>query len=318
VRLDPAPTIDGDLSDACWGETPWTSEFSGLSDGVAPWLLTRAKLGWDEKNLYLAAELEEPHLRATATERDTLAFPDDDLRLYLDPDGDGHTYLELGINARGAVWDVLHVRPPADGGPSLLAWNVPGLRSAVAIQGTLDSPGDLDRGFTVELAIPFSALAGWAGTSAPPEVGDVWRMNLLRVRRPTDVAGESYTPLLDPETGAEAPPERWVWAPQGGVDMHAPGKWGFLHLVAADGAVPPPDAGARAGWALRLLYYRERAHFAREGRYTTDLRRLGLTEPPVAGVPWPPAISVTPHGFEAWLAAGGAIRRIDEEGRLRP
>jgi len=56
-------------------------------------------------------------------------------------------------------------------------------------------------------------------------------------------------------------------------------------------------------WLLRLVYYRQQAHHARHGSYTDDLNDLGLARAPLAGRPWPPAMAVTPHGYEASLPA---------------
>jgi len=41
---------------------------------------------WDDECLYIAAEMEEPHLWATLTEHDSIIFHDNDFEVFLDPD----------------------------------------------------------------------------------------------------------------------------------------------------------------------------------------------------------------------------------------
>lgn len=45
---------------------------------------------------------------------------------------------------------------------SVTGWDIHGLCTGIAVQGTLNHPGDEDRGWTVEVAIPWADLARWA------------------------------------------------------------------------------------------------------------------------------------------------------------
>ena len=91
---------------------------------------------------------------------------------------------------------------------------VPGLRKAIHVGGTLNDPSDTDRGWTVELALPWADLAEYAGRPVPPEDGDQWRVNFSRVE--WDVTGGKRRVHKVPDT----PEHNWVWSPQGVVDMH--------------------------------------------------------------------------------------------------
>jgi len=89
-------------------------------------------------------------------------------------------------------------------------WDFPGLRYAVFIDGTLNDNSDRDRGWTVELALPwsgFEALAAPDGRALPPRDGDTWRMDFSRFNQ--------YK---------EAPPATdsggWAWSPHGVWDSH--------------------------------------------------------------------------------------------------
>ena len=74
-------------------------------------------------------------------------------------DGDSHEYFEFEMNALNTGWDLRLPKPCKDGGPALNEWEIPGLKTAVHINGTLNHPADRDHGWTVEIAFPRSALA---------------------------------------------------------------------------------------------------------------------------------------------------------------
>jgi hypothetical protein len=225
-------TVDGRLDDRAWTEAEWSEPFVDIvgEDRPAPPLRTRFKMLWDDEYLYVAAELEEPHVWATLTKRDAVIHQDDDFEVFIDPGGDGLNYYELEINALGTVWDLLLVRPYRDGGPALHEWDIAGLRSAVSVQGTLNDPSDLDRGWTVELAFPWAALAEYAPGDRPPHPGQAWRVNFSRVDWHMEVTDAGYRKRTDPVTGKPLPEENWVWSPQGAVDMHRPEMWGNVRF----------------------------------------------------------------------------------------
>jgi len=237
------PSIDGALGDAAWRGVPWSDLFVDIEGDrrPAPALRTRMKLAWDDRYLYVAGILEEPHVWATLTERDAVIFHDDDFEIFIDPDGDRNAYYELEINALGTVWDLFLVRPYRDGGPALHGWDIAGLRSAVAVDGTLNDPADVDRGWSVELAMPWTALSEAAPGRRAPRPGETWRINFSRVDWDMDVIEGRYVKRTDPSTGKALAEHNWVWTPQGAVDMHRPEHWGFVTFsdeVAAGGAGP--------------------------------------------------------------------------------
>ena len=54
--------------------------------------------------------------------------------------------------------------PYRDGGPAIDAWDIRGLRTGVEVDGTLNDPLDEDRGWSVEIAIPWDVLQeAWVG-----------------------------------------------------------------------------------------------------------------------------------------------------------
>ena len=67
-------------------------------------------------------------------------------------------YSGSAINALGTGWDLLLPRPYKDGGRAVDRWEIPGLKSAVHVDGTINDPRDTDRGWSVELAFPWAVL----------------------------------------------------------------------------------------------------------------------------------------------------------------
>lgn len=226
ARAPSPPVIDGRLDDAAWDGAARSSRFIDIlgAAGPRPPLGTWVRVLWDDRALYIAAELEEPHVWAYVARRDAVVFDDDDFEVFLDPDGDGADYFEIEVNARGTVWDLFLPRTYRDGGVPDNAWDARAAL-AVGVHGSLNDPRDTDRGWTVEMAVPWAAFGHRAGVRTPPTAGDVWRANFSRVEWPVKLDGlRTYH-----EPGVLE--HNWVWAPQGVVDLHVPARWGRLRFV---------------------------------------------------------------------------------------
>jgi hypothetical protein len=169
--------------------------------------------------------MEEPDVWGTLVDHDSIIYNDNDFEVFVDPDGDRRWYFEVEVNALGTIFDLMLDRPYRDGGRPIIGWTPPGLRAAVWIDGTLNDPSDEDVGWSVEIAIPWTALAEHAGVPLPPRPGDVWRVNFSRVQWRHDVDDGVY--VRRPGTRED----NWVWTPQHAIDMHRPEHWGYVELV---------------------------------------------------------------------------------------
>ena len=224
-RAAAALQIDGRTDDAAWAKAAWTDWFVDIQGPPLPKprFRTRAKMLWDDDYFYVAAELEEPHVWATLTEHDSVIFRDNDFEVFLNPSGDGRNYFEFEINALNTGWDLFLPKPYREGGKADNSWEIPGLRTAVHVNGTLNDPRDRDRGWTVEIAFPWAAFASRAPVRRPGP-GDEWRVNFSRVEwRMNVVSGEYVKPPGEKE-------DNWVWSPQGLINMHVPDRWGFVRF----------------------------------------------------------------------------------------
>ena len=214
--------VDGKLDDPAWQKAPWTSDFVDIEGDAKPHpkFRTRVKMLWDDQYLYIAAELEEPEVKATLTQHDSVIFKDNDFEVFLKPLPDTKSYYEFEINALNTGWDLFLPKPYNEDGQPDNGWNIAGLKTAIAVQGTLNRAHDKDRGWTVEIAYPLSAFA--SKQQVPhPKPGTTWRINFSRVE---------WTP-------GQAKEDNWVWSPQGVIDMHVPSRWGYLHFSAKNVAI---------------------------------------------------------------------------------
>jgi hypothetical protein len=217
--------VDGKLDEAAWQKAPWTGLFVDIEGSAkpAPRFPTQVKMLWDDNYLYIGAELTEPDVWATLTQHDSVIFRDNDFEVFLNPSGDSRNYFEFEINALNTSWDLFLPKPYREDGHADNSWEIPGLKSAVFVNGTLNHPGDRDRGWTVEIAFPWSAFVDRSGFGRP-KPGDQWRVNFSRVEWKTEVVGGEYKKLPGRE-------DNWVWSPQGVIDMHRPEKWGFVRFL---------------------------------------------------------------------------------------
>ncbi|HLO97271.1 MAG TPA: carbohydrate-binding family 9-like protein [Fimbriimonas sp.] len=233
MRLYQAPflssieILDGRLDKAPWTSCPWSEDFVDIEGDIRPLprFRTRMKMFWSSDGLYIGAEMEEPHVWGTLTERDSVIFHDNDFEVFLDPDNDGYAYAELEINALNTVWDLLLIRPYREQGRGVDGWDIQGLRTAVHVDGTVNDPSDTDKGWSVEICIPWHALWEISKGTVPPEKGDQWKINFSRVQWMTDVVDGQYVK----REGLKE--DNWVWSPQGVVDMHVPSMWGLVEFV---------------------------------------------------------------------------------------
>ncbi len=242
-------TIDGRLNETAWQRAPQSSSFRDMISGAETFRDTRAAVLWDEEYLYVGYWIEEPNLQATLTERDALIYQNNDVELFI---AGSDTYYEFEINAYGTIYEVFFIweesylngmydtipglsrnesgrkpfygvgyKPhPRGSRIGYWKWDFPGLQSAVYIYGSLNNDKDRDRGWTVELALPWSGMSVLAmsdNRSLPPQNQDVWRMDFSR-----------FNQYKEPSPANDS--GGWVWSPHGVFDSHVPECFTYIHF----------------------------------------------------------------------------------------
>jgi hypothetical protein len=187
VRRASAPIrIDGVLDEWDWiaAERLLCRRFSHEPEDTMPLREQTQVAGlWDDENLYLAFIIQDREIWATLEEPGVRLFPEECVELFLDPDGSGEQYIEVQINARNNIRDLLidgSVKNPSYPEFDRMAqWDFQCLKKAVKLYE--DREGR-HAGWTLELAISWKEFSfsrrGW-----PPRPGDEMRINFCRYER---------------------------------------------------------------------------------------------------------------------------------------
>lgn len=284
-------SLDGNIQKDFWDEIPYTCDFTDISgpDFPTPRFRTRAKMCWDENNLYVAALLEGDEIWAHVTDRDAVIFADNDFEIFIDPDSDTQQYYEFEMNARNTVWDLFLTKAYRDHGSPINSWDIKGLRTAVHIDGKLNRPGSFNRSWSVEVVLPFTSLMECTPGKNRPLPDEYWRMNFSRVQWQVDIEDDTYKKKMQADGFTPLPEDNWVWAPTGVVNIHYPELWGFVFFVDSPSKKPViPDIEQRK-WILRELYYMEHRHYDEYGCFLRN---------PQVRLPFPITVQITDHTFE--------------------
>ncbi len=314
-----AVEVDGRLDERAWRVVPWSQAFLDIEGTVRPLprFLTRMKMTWDSESLYIGARMEEPHVWGTLTEHDSVIFHDNDFEVFIDPDGDNHEYYEFEMNALNTGWDLFLPRPYKDGGKADNGWEIPGLRTAVYVAGTLNDARDQDRFWSVEIAIPWKVLAEHAHKASPPVPGDRWRFNFSRVQWKHELVDGKYRKV----PGLRE--DNWVWSPQGIIDMHRPERWG--EVIFAGGAEIPGffrrDPLREIRDALMTVYHQQRSFRRGNDHWAESLAELGLGAGDFRRLGELPRIVLDEEGYRATLTTrlrGGRLvtMQVRQDSRL--
>jgi len=212
LRTSQPIQIDGILNDAAWVAAPMLGPFLNNRDGSPSPLKTEARVLYDDQFLYFASRFEDENIWATMKNRDEHLWTEEVFEVFLRPDLQYKSYIELEVNPLNALIDIylLDVRNPLH----YEGWNSEKIAWAVQVDGTVDGKGG-DRGWSCELALPMEDIV--PAPNIPPKPGDRWMLNLYRVES-------------KPQKAALA------WSPTYRNDFHTPDKFGVI--VFSDKQVP--------------------------------------------------------------------------------
>ncbi len=257
--------IDGNLDKFPWNACQPSPPFVDMVTGTAAFLETTCAALWDEENLYIAFWISEPDIQAQMTERDSRVYLENDVEVFI---GGDDCYYEFQINARGTIYEVFYIWQEAykanrrfqvpqfdltarnvdvlggfqDGSRyekhpkgkrwAFMDWDFPGLKWAVKLDGTLNDNTDIDKGWTVELAFPWSGMKSlWHEGERTMKEGDTLRIDFSRFQK---LNYNGQTPQRHPG---------WSLNPHGIYDSHIPECFSYVHL-SADRVKNPMSPGS--------------------------------------------------------------------------
>lgn len=185
---DRAPKIDGRLDDDAWKAAAVIEHFPAFWAKAAtkPAHAMKARLLWDRDNLYFAGEMTDADVRAYGTRQNDHLWNGDVFEMFFKPDKDRPEYFEFQANPNSVRFEAAFTARNQPTEP--FEKRTPrGMAAVAVVDGTVDQPGDADRGWTVEGKIPWTAFGP---TFRRPEPGADWSFALCRY----DYYGPEKTP----------------------------------------------------------------------------------------------------------------------------
>lgn len=242
--------IDGKLDDTAWQTATKTTSFVDLITGNPTLHQTQGAVLWDSHALYVGFWVTEPNIEAKYEQRDDRIYLENDIEIFI---AGRDAYYELELNAKGTIYEALFVwrnrykpgnyhrvpqlgRSAADsrlfdgvdlnGHPrgkrfAFMRYDLPGLQTAVHLNGSLNDRTDTDQGWTVELALPWtslSVLSASENATSSPRPGEQLRLNLFRFNK-------YKTAIPAEDSGGWALSKHGVW------DSHIPELYPIVTLT---------------------------------------------------------------------------------------
>ena len=181
---------------------------------------------WDDYYFYAAFRVRDGDVIGTNTTTTSEPQQDDDMEVFFETD-DAHAKVrtpqtfQMAVSAaQGAYFSV------GDGTKIPKGKAVYSYKYAVTVNGTLNKPEDTDKGYDVEMAIPWSEM----GRSGPPAPGATWGFNVIsRDRDSLTTPGDKFYSLSDKVHGKNdvQNPSKWTqitFAAGGTETASTPGK----------------------------------------------------------------------------------------------
>lgn len=186
--------IDGKADEPAWTKAQELTDFAVYWQKRKPKTATKARLLWDDENLYFTADMEDSDLYADIKGHNNMPWLNDVFELFFKPAADKLRYYEFQVNAANAQLELFLPSRGAGGWQRFAPLTKFGMESAVNLRGTLNQWEDKDEGWSVEGRIPWPAFKASGGR---PKPGDKWRFALCRY---------DYSVAFDkPETSSTAP-----------------------------------------------------------------------------------------------------------------
>lgn len=167
--------VDGRLDDPAWRGVPALTLQFPWEEQTGAKQRTSVRLLWDSEYLYIGYQCEDADVVAHYDHRDDPTYKDDAVEFFVNPKPSQGFYYGLEMNARGTLYDYFYAYPQL----LLKRIDFSGVALATYVDGTLNMTSDKDRGWSLEVAIPWANFVE-LGFDAAPKAGTVWTANFNR------------------------------------------------------------------------------------------------------------------------------------------
>lgn len=212
-------TIDGKMKERDWKTTEDRS-FDYFYRIVEPTdkQETTFRMLWDENNLYVFFACKDQYLTSSEKERDGKPYLDDCAEIFFIPAPDSlDIHFGFELNLYKAPNDFIYVNNFYKGQAVALQGFNPDYEMEVEINGTINNNSDIDKGWSMEFAIPLELFQG-GDRFFPVRKGTQWAFLAARQDR-NEVKGtrrstSTLFPIYDMSKG-----------------VHQPSRFGLLEFV---------------------------------------------------------------------------------------
>jgi hypothetical protein len=191
VYTQSAISIDGILDESAWRRAAPVFLKNNRSDQeVNREVSTRVMTCYDDSTLYIGFVCSDPDIWTSFTRRDEHLWTEEAVEVFIDVDDVPDTYVEIEVSPANVLFDSYIVDPQNINIPATAAFNLPGIRTAVKIAGTLNVRADRDSGWSVEIAAPFRDLA--MASTKNVTAGMSIKVNFFRLDKNQGTASAGY------------------------------------------------------------------------------------------------------------------------------
>lgn len=177
-------TIDGKRTEPSWQSAePRSFEYFYHAEKETDSQKTVLRMLWDDHAVYLFFECEDQFITARETKRDGQPYYDDCAEIFITPVPVSRPmHLGIEVNLYKASNDFISFPNFYEGrGGAMKSYN-PDFEVEVFVDGTVNDNSDLDRGWTMEMAIPTSLFAN-VSAFTPVKEGNMWTIMAVRQDR---------------------------------------------------------------------------------------------------------------------------------------
>ncbi len=176
--------IDGKMDEASWSKTEArTLDYFYRVDKPTDQQKSTFRMLWGKEKFYVFFEMEDQYITARETKRDGQPYLDDCAEIFFitAPDSlDTHFGYELNLNK--TVNDFIFFNDYVKGKDVVYKSFNPDFEVEVTYDGTINDNSDIDKGWTMEMAIPYSNF-GELGEVVAIEAGNKWAFLAIRQDR---------------------------------------------------------------------------------------------------------------------------------------